>query len=57
MVFSNYNLGMFELFLLFSSHLKLENLKEKKKKNKVRSPLSSGCCLTRVTHEVRQVRG
>lgn len=30
MVFSNYNLGMFELCLLFSSHLKLEILERKK---------------------------
>lgn len=55
MVFSNYNLGMFELCLLFSSHLKLEILE--RKKTKVRSPPSSGCCLTRLTKEVRQVRG
>lgn len=55
MVFSNYNLGMFELCQLFSSHLKLENFE--REKNKVRSPLSSGCCLTRFTKEVRQVRG
>lgn len=29
MVFSKYNLGIFELCLLFSSHLKLENMKKK----------------------------
>lgn len=37
MVFSNYNLGMFELCLLFSSHLKLENF-ERKKKNQGQKP-------------------